>query len=50
MSHVLPLTLLVPRILADDAKHSAPFDDFAFIANFPDGSPNFHGSTALIYL
>jgi hypothetical protein len=51
MSHdALPLTLLVPRIFADDAQHTASFDDFAFIANLFNGCPDFHVSTAFIYL
>src|SRR5262245_38680904 len=28
----LPLTLLVPRVLADDARHAAPLDDLAVLA------------------
>jgi len=32
--HELALPLFVTRILADHSKHAAPFDDFAFIANF----------------
>ena len=37
------LFLLVPRIRADDAKHSLPLDELALDATLLDGRFYFHG-------
>src|SRR5215470_2388441 len=38
----LPLSLLVPRVLADDPRDPLPLDDLAVLAAYLDRRPNFH--------